>query len=186
MLHCDLMSILKLDPDLIVANIEAARERKAQALTDYETASAELAWWLQGAELAGVAVVREDDEPASAKVEELFPPAAAFEGEKGAQPTLRQAIVAHFREHPTIAFPVGDLAVALLLRGWLAEEGAQKRVSDMASLMASDEQLQRVERGVYRLHPRLAVAFERRPVTDYRRAAEMGLPVPQSMPGDQK
>jgi hypothetical protein len=174
-----------LDPNVIVANIEAARERKAKALADYEAASAELAWWLQGAELAGLAVAREDDEPTAANVEELFPPAVHFE-QTGTQPTLRQAIVAHLREHPTIAFSVGDLAMALMLRHWVAEDGAQKRVSDMASLMHGDEQLQRVDRGVYRLHPRLAVAFEGRPVTDYRRAAQMGFPVPESAPGDHK
>lgn len=169
-----------LDPELILLNIDDARTRKERALADYEAASAELAWWLQGADLAGIAVVREDDEPDSASIEELFPPAALFDT-GGAEPTLRQAIVAHLRENPMIPFPIASIAHALVLREWIPDRrDTQKRVSDMASLMAGEDQLQRVDRGVYRLHPRLAVAFEQRPVTDYRRAAEMGMPVPPS------
>jgi hypothetical protein len=179
-----------LDPAMIAANIESARARKKKALTDYEAASAELAWWMKGAELAGLAAAPEDDEPEPKNVEEMFPPGAYFD-QSEAQPSLRQAVVAFLREHPGLAFPVSDIAAALVLRGWLNEEGSQKRVSDIASLMHGDEQLHRVDRGVYRLHPRLAVAFERQPVTDYRQAAAMGMPVPQSLPpsssgGDQK
>jgi hypothetical protein len=171
------MAASGLDPDLIVVNIDAARERKARALAEYEAATAELSWWLRGADLAGVVVVHDDHEPDSDNVEGVFPSADHFE-QSGAQPTLRQAIMAHLRRNPIMTFSVSGLAEALVLRGWLPESGAQKRVSDMVSLMAGDEQLKRVERGVYRLHPRFAVAFEQRPLTDYRRAAEMGLPVP--------
>lgn len=161
------MAAIGLDPDLIVANIEAARQRKANALADYEAASAELAWWLQGADLAGVAVVPDDDEPSSANVEELFPPASFFEV-GGSVPTLRQAIVAHLREHPMMPFTIAALTQALVAREWLPErEDAQKRVSDMASLMVGDDQLQRVERGIYRLHPRLVVAFDRPSTMDF-------------------
>ena len=135
--------------------------------------------------LPGVAVVREDDEPTAANVEELFPPAVYFE-QTEVQPALRQAIVAHLREYPTVAFSVADLALALVRRNWVGGQSAQKRVSDMASVMHGEEQLQRVDRGVHRLHPRLAAAFERRPVTDYRRAAEMGFPVPEATPDDQE
>jgi hypothetical protein len=102
-------------------------------------------------------------------------------------PTLRQAVVAHLREHPVMPFPIAALTRALVLRGWLPDrEDAQKRVSDIAGLMASDGQLQRVDRGVYRLHPQLAAAFDQRPVTDYRRAAELGFPVPSAPHGDQE
>jgi hypothetical protein len=136
-----------LDPDLIRLNVDAARQRKENALADYEAASAELAWWLQGAELAGVAVVRDDGEPDAANIEELFPPAALFDT-GGAEPTLRQAIVAHLREHPMIPFPIASIAHALVLRGWMPDRAdTQKRVSDMASLMAGEDQLQRIERG---------------------------------------
>lgn len=180
------MTASGLDPDLIRLNVDAARQRKENALADYEAASAELAWWLQGAELAGVTVVRDDGEPDAANIEELFPPAALFDT-GGAEPTLRQAIVAHLREHPMIPFPIASIAHALVLRGWMPDRAdTQKRVSDMASLMAGEDQLQRIERGVYRLHPRLTVAFEQRPVTDYSRAAEMGMPVPPPIAPDSR
>jgi len=127
----------------------------------------------------------DDEETDVGDVEELFPSAEFFEN--GTQPTLRQAIVAHLRGQPMMAFNIGGLVEALAHRGWLPDrEDAQKRVSDMAGLMAQEKQLQRVERGVYKLHPRLAVAFDRQPVTDYRRAAEMGFAVPQPPHGDQK
>jgi hypothetical protein len=180
-----------LDPQMIALNIESARERKRLALAEYEAASAQLAWWLKGAELAGMAVVPEDDdEPEPRGVEELFPPASFFD-QNGVSPTLRQGVIAFLREHPGLAFSVADIARALILRGWLADDdGAQKRVSDIASLMHGEDQLQRPERGHYGLHPRLAVAFERQPLTDYARAAELGMPVPQNLPpvgdGDQK
>jgi hypothetical protein len=157
---------------VIAANIKAVRDRKAEALKEYEAASAELAWWLEGAKLAGVADVHEDEE--NSVPDDIFPPARYFD-EAGVRPTLRQAIMAHMQE-----------AQALVRRGWLAEESSQKRVSDLAGVMHGEDQLQRVERGVYRLHPRFAVIFERRPVTDCRRAAEMGFPVAGSWPGEQK
>ncbi len=171
-----------LDPRLIADKIAEARDRKAHALMEYEAAAAELEWWLKGAELAGVAVTREDDEPTFTEIEELFPDASYFE-QTGTTPTLRQAIMAYLREHPATELGVAGLAQALVQRGWVSEQAAHKRVSDLAGLMHSQDQLQRVGRGVYRLHPRFAVAFERQPKTDYRRAAELGMPVPGSWPG---
>jgi hypothetical protein len=150
-----------LDPDLIAANIQAARDRKAQALAEYEAASAELSWWLQGAKLAGIATLSDEDDQNNVP-DDLFPPARYFD-ETEERPTLRQAIMAHLSETPTASFTVAELAQALVRRGWLPENGAQKRVSDLAGVMHGDEQLQRVDRGVYRLHPRFALAFERRP-----------------------
>jgi hypothetical protein len=91
------------------------------------------------------------------------------------------------REHPTAAWNIPDLMAALEFRGWLPDKkDAQKRVSDMASVMTNDGQLDRVERGVYRLSPKLALAFERRPTTDYRAAAALGFPVPERNPSDDK
>lgn len=150
-----------LDPDLIAANIQAARERKARALAEYEAASAELSWWLQGAKLAGIATLSDEDDQNNVP-DDLFPRARYFD-ESGERPTLRQAIMAHLGETPTTDFAVAELAQALVRRGWLPRDGAQKRVSDLAGVMHGDEQLQRVDRGVYRLHPRFALAFERRP-----------------------
>lgn len=150
-----------LDPDLIAANIEAVRDRKAKALAEYEAASAELSWWLQGAKLAGIAILFDEDDQSNVP-DDLFPPAHYFDG-TGDRPTLRQAIMAHLGTTPTTGFTIAELAQALIRRGWLPEGGAQKRVSDLAGVMHGDEQLQRVDRGVYRLHPRFALAFERRP-----------------------
>lgn len=150
-----------LDPAMIAANIESARARKTRALADYETASAELAWWLKGAQLAGLPVTPEEDDPMPHNIAELFPPASYFV-ENGVDPTLRQAVIAFLREHAGLAFPVSDIAAALIMRGWLIDDdGAQKRVSDISSLMHGDELLYRPERGHYRLHPRLAAEFER-------------------------
>lgn len=155
------MEITGLDPDLIAANVQAARDRKAQALAEYEAASAELSWWLQGAKLAGIATPSDEDDQNNVP-DDLFPRARYFD-ESGDRPTLRQAIMAHLGETPTTDFTVAELAQALVRRGWLSKDGAPKRVSDLAGVMRGDERLQRVDRGVYRLHPRFALAFERRP-----------------------
>lgn len=49
---------------------------------------------------------------------------------------------------------------SLIERGWLAEEDAQKRVSDVTVVMRRDKQLERVDRGVVRLHPQLKIPLE--------------------------
>jgi hypothetical protein len=155
------MASTGLNPDLIAANVQAARDRKAKALAEYEAASAELSWWLQGAKLAGIATLSDEDDENSVP-DDLFPPVRYFD-ETGERPTLRQAIMAHLSETPTAGFTIAELAQALVRRGWLPKDGAQKRVTDLAGVMYGDEQLQRVDRGVYMLHPRFALAFERRP-----------------------
>jgi hypothetical protein len=170
-----------LDPDAIAANIDAARARKAKALVDYEAASAELAWWLKGAELVGLTATPVSNEPSAADVEELFPPAEFFERTRTV-PTLRQAIMSFFREHPAANVRISNIAEVLLARGWLSPLSANKRITDLTSVMCSDEQLVRVSRGVYHLHPKYALSFEQNPPTDYRRAAEMGMPVPLNPP----
>jgi len=154
------MESIGLDSDLIASNILAARERKANALAEYEVASAELSWWLEGAKLAGVEVLPEEEDVNNVP-DDLFPPVKYFE-ETGERPTLRQAIMAHMSESPTTRFTVAEIAQALVKREWLPEVGAQKRVSDLAGVMHGDEQVQRTGRGVYRLHPRFALGFERR------------------------
>jgi hypothetical protein len=156
------MGILGVDEETILGNIAMASLRKTNALAEYKAASAELAWWMQGAELAGITVGHEDEEPNAGELEELFPPSEFFD-QTGTQPTLRQAIMAHLRDFPTVHFPLANLTADLVERGWLADDGAAaKRVSDMAGLMAGDKdkQIERAGRGVYRLHPRLAAAFD--------------------------
>ncbi|MDE3069789.1 MAG: hypothetical protein KGJ43_03580, partial [Acidobacteriota bacterium] len=142
------------DPDTIAFSFRHASERKATALAEYEAASAELEWLRQGARLFGVALPA-DDEPDMAAIQELFPPASAFSN--GTKPTLRQAIMAFVRESPATPYTVQFITASLADLGWLPQrDDAQKRVSDLAGIMAGDEQLERVERGVYKLHPKLA------------------------------
>jgi hypothetical protein len=166
-----------IDRDTIVANVLEAQERKRKALAEYEAASDHLAWWLQGARLAGIAEMQIDDADGNLVPDDLFPPVRYFE-ESGERPTLRQAIMAVLQDEPNLGVPVADLAVRLVAQGWLDEENAHKRVSDLAGLMHNEQQLQRVRRGVYKLHPRFAVRFEQ--TADARIAAE--LPKPSSWP----
>ncbi|MDQ6778929.1 MAG: hypothetical protein M3071_22515, partial [Actinomycetota bacterium] len=82
---------------------------------------------------------------------------------------------------PTAAWRVSDLAVAIVQAGWLADtDEAQKRISDMASVMVADSQLVRVARGTYGLAPELGAAFELR----RRRSAKENLPSAELEPQD--
>ena len=99
----------ELSQELVTRRIRQAEERKARALAEYHAAAAELEWWLEGAQLFGIAI---DPAVGQGKVTELFPPASYFD-ENGVQPTLRQAIVAVMRERPVAHWGVGDLADSL-------------------------------------------------------------------------
>lgn len=171
------MELPGIDHDTIVANVLEAQKRKRKALAEYEAASAQLAWWLQGAKLAGIAEIQIDEADGNLVPDDLFPPARYFQ-ETDERPTLRQAIMAELQDEPNLAVPVADLAARLVARGWLDEENAHKRVSDLAGLMHNERQLQRVHRGVYKLHPRFALRFEQ--TADARIAAQ--LPSPSSWP----
>lgn len=147
-----------LDPDTIRENIVAAQTRKAAALAEYKAASDELEWWTQGAALFGLELSPEQDS-VSAEMDELFVTPEALAD--NAKPTLRQAIATLLRDDPKRPLTLSRLAAELSLRGWLpARTDAQKAVSDMASAMTSENQLERVDRGTYRLHPRLVLALE--------------------------
>jgi hypothetical protein len=147
-------------PKDIEANLRDAEERKQRALAEYKAALAEIEWWKQGQRLfgGGSSTDNEDATPLA----EQFPPAWAFDDEH--QPTLRQAIVAVMREAPGRPFRVAELAQALEDRGWLPDRdsrlSAKKRVSDLASLMIADGQLERADRGVYTLDAELDAALE--------------------------
>lgn len=155
-----LMQSEGLDETTIRANIDAAIQRKARALADYEAASAELAWWQQGAKLFGLTDIAVDSARDAAELEEL----AFVSGQK---PTLRQAIFELACVIPTTAWTIPQLTSSLKRSGWLpARDDAQKAVSDMAAAMASDDQLERQERGVYRLHPRFVLVLETFSIAD--------------------
>jgi hypothetical protein len=152
------MPRLGLDPDTIRENIGAARARKAAALAEYKAATDELEWWTQGAAIFGLELSPGPDS-VSAEMDELFVTQEALAD--NAKPTLRQAIATLLTENPTRPLTLSQLTAGLSLRGWLPTRAdAQKAVSDMASTMTSENQLERVDRGTYRLHPRLALALE--------------------------
>jgi hypothetical protein len=170
-----------LDPELIKENIERARARRDAALTEYEAAKSELAWWLEGLKLADPGTA--SDFAQAHATTELFPDPLIFE--TGGQPTLRQAIVLTMQMHPAInEWPINVLVARLHDRGWLPDSDvATKRVSDMAGVMQKDGQLERTNRGVYRLAPPLAASLDaKRRTTDYREAARLGFPVPEQRP----
>jgi hypothetical protein len=170
------MGLSGIDRETIVGNVLKAQERKRAALTEYEAAAAELAWWLEGANLAGITDMQIEDD-VNAVPDDLFPPVRYFE-ESGERPTLRQSIMAELRERPNTAISVAELASRVAARGWIEADVAQKRVSDLAGVMHGDKQLVRVGRGVYRLHPDFALAFDR--VTDSHLRSQM--PPPGSWP----
>jgi hypothetical protein len=157
MLHA--VNLHGVDRETIVGNVLKAQERKRRALDEYESASDELDWWLQGAKLAGISEMQIDEADKNSVPDDLFPPAEYFR-DSGERPTLRQAIMAELRETPHDRVAVAGLAARLVARGWLSAENAHKRVSDLAGVMHGEEQLERVGRGVYRLHPRIAMLFD--------------------------
>jgi hypothetical protein len=159
----DVMRDATFDPDSLAAGISAATARKAAAIAEYQAATAELDWLRQGARLFGLEVPREG----SSESDEL-----AVDPANGKRPTLRQAILTFLAEAPDTPMTIPELAAALKARALLPERAdAQKAVSDMAASMAGEDQLERVGRGVYKLHPRLALALESRVAMEHRSAA---------------
>jgi hypothetical protein len=96
------------------------------------------------------------------------------------RPALRQAILMVMRADVTSEWTVADLAMMLKLNSWLPKGDYSKRISDMAGVMVTEGHLERTGRGVYQLSPPLgqAMSLSLPPITDYRRAAAEGLPVP--------
>jgi hypothetical protein len=176
------MQIAGMTAEDMKANLRQAEARVEAALTEYEAAKAELAWWQQGLRLVdpkAAAAVDAGQDPA-AMVTELFPNGLHFEN--GMRPTLRQAIVLVMRTHSEQPWTIKQLAEALSQCGWLPDQkDAAKRVSDMAGNMYDLGQLSRLARGVYKLSPPLTAALEAttRPITDYGVAARHGFPVPE-------
>lgn len=136
-------------------SIRAAEHRREVALSNYQAATAELAWLHEGLRVLGM--VSESDITRTS-VTELFPPIEVFE--PGTRPTLRQAIVLAMRYQSRTVWRVADLASTIVDAGWLDPEDAAKRVSDMAGVMVTDGQLVRPARGEYTLAPELSAEFE--------------------------
>lgn len=101
-------------------------------------------------------------------------------------PTTRQLILFAIRAEPSGAWPIARIFDVAAMHGWLdAEDQEQiKRITDMTALMAREGLLIRAGRGVYKLHDNLIGALSRalHPITDYRIAARLGMPVPQRPP----
>ena len=149
----------ELTPESIGERLQAAKERKAEALARYEAASAEVSWLEDGLRLFSPDTTPESESPKEV-LTELFPDGLVFE--QGIKPSLRQAMIVVMREHPGRRWTVPDLTEALDAKGWLPDNGA-KRVSDMAGEMVRLAQAVRQGRGVYKLSPELAAALEGAP-----------------------
>lgn len=167
------------DPELIRANIERAKARRDAALAEFEAASRELQWWREGLVMfdPGAGAAEELEEEADRRIRELVP-----EGFDTPDPTIRQVILFAFRGDPHGEWSVNRIYDMAVTHGWIdpTAKDQAKRITDMAGLMAQDQLLERVDRGVYRLPQPLAAALSRvlRPITDYGLAARHGLPVP--------
>lgn len=167
------------DPQLIRENIERARARRDAALAELEAASRELQWWRAGQEMfdpEGATTARAE-EAADATIKELIP-----QGFETPDPTLRQTVLLAMRADPRGDWPVNRIYDMLVTHGWVDPDAKDrgKRITDMAALMVQDELLERAGRGIYRLPAPLAGSLERalRPITDYRLAGSLGVPVP--------
>jgi len=163
-----------LDEETIHENLRRARDRRDRAWKEYEAADREVKWWEQGQEMFGATDDREQDE--DALLRELLPNGAATQ-----RPTLRQALILVMRANPGSDWTVEDLMNALGMNGWMPKGfEPTKRVTDVAGTMVQEGHLTRSSRGVYRLSTLLADAARRTfpPITDYRLAAELGMPAP--------
>jgi len=89
------------------------------------------------------------------------------------------------RANPRGEWPVNRIYDMLVTHGWIdpAAKDQGKRITDMASLMVSDDLLERAGRGVYRLPEPLAATLSRalHPITDYQLAGNQGFPVPSPL-----
>jgi len=148
----------KLNPESIEEQLEAAKQRKAEALARYETASAEVAWLEDGMRLFKLGAMPKREAPREL-LADIFPDGPL---DQDAKPSLRQAMVIVMQNHSGRQWTVADLVTALDDNGWLPENGT-KRVSDMAGEMVRLNQAVREGRGVYKLSPELAAALEGSP-----------------------
>jgi hypothetical protein len=172
------VTIDRLDPEIIRANIQRARERRDRAMGELAAATDELNWWRAGQKMFDPEGAQESlgEEAADEIIRRLIP-----NGFETSEPTLRQAILLSMRAGPHTPWSVDELSAMMALNGWLPMgPTSKKRISDMATVMVNDGLLLRPDRGVYQLPEILAAALERalHPITDYRMADQMGFSVP--------
>jgi len=172
------------DSETIHGNIARAKARRDSALVELEAATRELQWWREGLSLFdpdASAAERTEEQDADAQILELIP-----EGFGTQNPTTRQLILFAMRADLQGEWPIARIFDVLVMHGWLRSEEEEhvKRITDMTALMARDQLLVRVGRGVYKLPEDLASALARylHPITDYRMAARHGLPIPPRPP----
>jgi hypothetical protein len=175
-----------IDPKLLKANLARAEERVERAQAELLAAQREVVWLREGLKIHDAAEAGPDAGSANGGPESSKSVAARYvrkllpDGVQTRRPTLRQAILIVMRAGVTSEWTVPDLAMMLRLNNWLPRGDYSKRISDMAGVMVTEGHLKRTGRGVYRVSPPLAMAMSQAlpPITDYRRAAAEGLPVP--------
>jgi hypothetical protein len=171
----------ELHPDIIRANLEKARQVRDDAWLAYEEAEKQVTWWEEGARIFGV--VSEAEVSADARLRELIPDTP--DGTR-LKPTLKQSMLLIMRANTRATWTVDQISQMLALNNWLPAADPSKRISDMASVMISENLLTRASRGEYLLTPDIAGALESRfpPVTDYTRMPA-GWPVPDHPAGSE-
>lgn len=177
------MSLDSPDPQMIRDNIGRAKQRRDAALAELDAATRELQWWRDGLAMFDpeAAAVEAIEERADARINEIIP-----EGFGTLNPSVRQVILFALRADPYGDWPIDRIRDVAEMHGWSNPDSADlsKRITDMVSVMADDDLLERVDRGVYRLPKPLADALSRalHPITDYRRAARSRFPAPGRTP----
>lgn len=170
------------NPQTIRENLERAKQRRDAAQLELDAAVRELQWWRDGLAMfdpAG-AVAEQVEELADIEIRRLLPDGFTH------SPTTRQLILFAIRAEPAGDWPIARIFDVAAMHRWIAPEDQEqlKRITDMAALMAREGMLLRPARGVYRLREDLIGALSRalHPITDYRVAARLGMPGPETPP----
>lgn len=167
------------DPQAIRQNIERAKQRRDAAQAELDAAVRELQWWRDGLAMfdPGSAAAEQAEEQADLDIRRLVPNGFTR------NPTTRQLILFALRAEPRGDWPIARIFDVAAMHGWIEADDQEqlKRITDMTALMAREGLLVRAGRGVYKLRDDLVGALSRalHPITDYRRAGRMGMPVPQ-------
>lgn len=176
------MAPIDADPQTIRANIESAKQRRDAAQVELDAAVRELQWWRDGLAMFDPegAAAEQAEELADMEIRRLVPDGFTR------RPTTRQLILFAIRAEPAGEWPIARIFDVAAIHRWIdADDQEQlKRVTDMTALMAREGLLVRTGRGVYKLRDDLIGALSRalHPITDYRAAGRLGMPVPQRPP----
>jgi hypothetical protein len=176
------MGPIDADPQTIRENIERAKQRRDAAQLELDEAVRELQWWRDGLAMfdPGGAGAEQAEELADIEIRRLVP--AGFTR----SPTTRQLILFAIRAQPAGEWPIARIFDVAAMHRWIDayDQEQLKRITDMTALMAREGLLVRTGRGVYKLRDDLIGALSRalHPITDYRLAGRLGMPVPQRPP----